>query len=82
MCAAAGYPVPAARTASITEAVTQKGSPLTSSMSRDLADGRPVEVESVLADLASRGAALGVPTPLLDLATMHLRVYNERLSRH
>ncbi len=80
--AAAGYPVPAARTASITGAVTQKGSPLTSSMSRDLADGRPAEVESVLADLASRGSALAVPTPLLDLATMHLRVYNERLSRH
>jgi 2-dehydropantoate 2-reductase len=80
--AAAGYPVAAARAASITQAVTQNGSPLTSSMSRDLADGRPVEVESVLADLASRGSALGVPTPLLDLATMHLRVHNERLSRH
>ena len=80
--AGAGYPVAAARAASITQAVTQNGSPLTSSMSRDLADGRPVEVESVLADLASRGSALGVPTPLLDLATMHLRVHNERLSRH
>jgi 2-dehydropantoate 2-reductase len=80
--AAAGYPVAAARIASITQTVTQSGSPLTSSMSRDLADGRPAEVESVLADLASRGSALAVPTPLLDLATMHLRVYNERLARH
>jgi 2-dehydropantoate 2-reductase len=80
--AAAGYPVASARIASITQAVTQSGSSLTSSMSRDLADGRPVEVESVLADLASRGAALAVPTPLLDLATMHLRVHNERLSQH
>ncbi len=80
--AAAGYPLAAPRAASITQAVTQNGSPLTSSMSRDLADGRPVEVESVLADLASRGSAFGVPTPLLDLATMHLRVHNESLSRH
>ncbi len=79
--AAAGYPVAAARIASITQTVTQGGSPVTSSMSRDLADGL-AEVESVLADLASRGSALAVPTPLLDLATMHLRVYNERLARH
>jgi hypothetical protein len=35
----------------------------------------------VLADLAERGAALGVPTPLLDLATMHLRVYAASLTR-
>jgi 2-dehydropantoate 2-reductase len=77
--AAAGYPVPVPATAATTQAITQDGSPLTSSMSRDLADGRPVEVEPVLADLASRGSALGVPTPLLDLATMHLRVYNRKL---
>jgi 2-dehydropantoate 2-reductase len=77
--AAAGYPVPAAKTAATTQAITQDGSPLTSSMSRDLADGRPTEVEPVLADLASRGAALGQPTPLLDLATMHLRVHNVKL---
>jgi 2-dehydropantoate 2-reductase len=80
--AAAGYPVPAASTAATTEAITQDGSTLTSSMSRDLAEGRPVEVEPILADLASRGAALAEPTPLLDLATMHLRVYNAKLSRH
>jgi 2-dehydropantoate 2-reductase len=80
--AAAGYPVPAASTAATTQAITQDGSPLTSSMSRDLAEGRPVEVEPVLADLASRGAALAEPTPLLDLATMHLRVHNAKLSRH
>jgi 2-dehydropantoate 2-reductase len=82
VAAAAGYPVPDAATAANTKAITADGSPLTSSMSRDLADGRPTEVEPVLADLASRGAALGVPVPLLDLATMHLRVYNSRLAGH
>jgi 2-dehydropantoate 2-reductase len=80
--AAAGYPVPGPKTAATAQAITREGSPLTSSMSRDLADGRPVEVEPVLADLASRGSAFGVPTPLLDLATMHLRVYNHRLGGH
>jgi 2-dehydropantoate 2-reductase len=80
--AAAGYPVPAAKAAATTQAITEDGSLLTSSMSRDLADGRPVEVEAVLADLAGRGAGLAEPTPLLDLATMQLRVHNARLSRH
>ena len=33
--AAAGYPVPGPKTAATTRAITQDGSPLTSSMSRD-----------------------------------------------
>jgi 2-dehydropantoate 2-reductase len=48
-------------------------------MSRDLAEGRPAEVEQVLADLARRGAGHGIKTPLFDLATMQLRVYNNGL---
>jgi 2-dehydropantoate 2-reductase len=77
--AAAGYPVPEAVTASTTRSITQDGSPLTSSMSRDVAAGRPAEAEVILADLARRGTHLGITTPLLDLATMQLRVYNNRL---
>jgi 2-dehydropantoate 2-reductase len=44
-----------------------------------VAEGRPAEVEEVLADLARRGADHGIKTPLLDLATMQLRVYNNSL---
>jgi len=77
--AAAGYPVPQAAIADTTRTITQAGSPATSSLSRDVAEGRPAEAEAVLGDLAGRGAELGVPTPLLDLATMQLRVYNNRL---
>jgi len=33
----------------------------------------------VLADLARRGAHHGIKTPLFDLATMQLRVYNNSL---
>ena len=44
-----------------------------------MAEGRPAEVEQVLADLARRGAGHGVKTPLFDLATMQLRVYNNSL---
>jgi 2-dehydropantoate 2-reductase len=77
--AAADYPVPASAMASTTQTITQAGSTATSSMSRDVADGRPAEVEQILADLTRRGANHGIKTPLLDLATMQLRVYNNSL---
>jgi 2-dehydropantoate 2-reductase len=77
--AAAGYPMPADAIASTTQTITRAGSPVDSSMSRDVAEGRPAEVEQVLADLARRGADHGIKTPLLDLATMQLRVYNNSL---
>ncbi|HTA02183.1 MAG TPA: ketopantoate reductase C-terminal domain-containing protein, partial [Streptosporangiaceae bacterium] len=77
--AAAGYPIPQAVTANTTRSITQDGSNLTSSMSRDVAAGRPAEAETILADLARRGTQLGITTPLLDLAAMQLRVYNNRL---
>ena len=48
-------------------------------MSRDLAAGQPTEVGPIVADLTRRGAEPGTKTPLLDLATIHLRVYNNRL---
>jgi 2-dehydropantoate 2-reductase len=75
VCAAAGYPVPDAAHAATVQLVTADGSPLASSMFRDLSAGHPVEVEPILGDLVGRGAALGVATPVLDLATMQLRVY-------
>jgi len=45
-----------------------------------VAAGRPAEAEAILADLARRGAQLGTTTPLFDLATMQLRVYNNQLA--
>lgn len=80
VAAAAGYPVPGDRLAGIRQTVTQAGSPTTSSLSRDVSEGHPAEVEAVLGDLARRGAELGVPTPVLDLATMNLRIYNNKLA--
>jgi 2-dehydropantoate 2-reductase len=77
--AAAGYPVPADAIDSTTRMITQAGSAADSSLSRDVAERRPAEVEEVLADLARRGADHGIKTPLLDLATMQLRVYNNSL---
>lgn len=79
VAAAAGYPIPADVIESTTRLITQPGSPVNSSLSRDVAEGRPAEVEQVLADLVRRGAGHGVKTPLFDLATMQLRVYNNSL---
>jgi 2-dehydropantoate 2-reductase len=81
VAAAAGYPIPADVIDSTTRTITEPGSSVTSSLSRGVAEGRPAEVEQVLADLARRGAEHGVKTPLFDLATMQLRVYNNTLSK-
>ncbi|NXY94945.1 2-dehydropantoate 2-reductase [Streptomyces sp. BR123] len=76
--AAAGYPVPDAELDFTTRTVTTAGSRLTPSMYRDVLAGRPTEVEHVLGDLVARARALAVRTPLLDLATLQLRVHQHR----
>ena len=55
------------------------GSPMTSSLYRDLQAGRGTEVEQILGDLISRARALGVATPVHDLATLALRVHQLRI---
>jgi 2-dehydropantoate 2-reductase len=79
--AAAGYPVPDADEDRTGAMLTEAGSPLASSMYRDLRQNRPVEVDTILADLAARGRAHGVSTPLLDAAVTALRIHNDRLTR-
>jgi 2-dehydropantoate 2-reductase len=81
VAAAAGYPVPDADEDRTGAMLTEAGSPLASSMYRDLRQNRPVEVDTILADLAARGRAHGVSTPLLDAAVTALRIHNDRLTR-
>ncbi len=81
VAAAAGHAIPPDVIASVRQTITQAGSSVNSSLSRDVAEGRRAEVEEVLADLARRGADNGIKTPLFDLATMQLRVYNNSLNR-
>ena len=80
VCAAAGHPLPEADAATTTAMVTEAGSPLTSSAYRDLVGGYPVEVEHIFGDLVARARKLGVDTPVLDLATLNLRVSQVRLA--
>ncbi len=79
--AAAGHPVPAQTMANIVAFMTRSGSTDTASIYRDLAAGRPTEAEQILGDLTARARALDGPKPLLDLATLSLRVHENRLKR-
>lgn len=67
--------------ATITKQLTQKGSPMASSMYRDLVAGLPVEADQILGDLEARGKKHGIDTPLVSAAYTHLRVYADRLAR-
>ncbi|HEX3791681.1 MAG TPA: 2-dehydropantoate 2-reductase [Pseudonocardiaceae bacterium] len=77
---AAGHPVPAAALNFIVDRVTEAGSATTSSMYRDVVAGVPAEVEQVFGDLIARARDLSVATPLLDLATLNLRVHQHRVT--
>ncbi|MGW6564095.1 ketopantoate reductase family protein [Streptomyces sp. NPDC054975] len=78
--AAAGHPVPEPERAATLGIVTASGSSMVPSLYRDLVAGRPTEVEHLFGDLVARARALSVPTPLLDLATLHLRVHQARVT--
>ncbi len=77
--AAAGHPVSSAALAAAEQILTAPGSPLTSSLSRDLMAGHHTEVEPVLGDLVANADATATPTPLLALAALALRIHNRRL---
>ncbi|MFF3210708.1 2-dehydropantoate 2-reductase [Streptomyces sp. NPDC002886] len=78
--AAAGYPVPEPELAFTARTLAVPDSSLTPSLYRDVLAGHPTEVEHVLGDLSARARGLAVPTPLLDLAALQLRVHQKRVT--
>lgn len=80
VAAGAGFPVPDDELAAARAMVTQAGSTFASSMYRDAAAGKPTEAEHILGDLLSRARASAVPTPLLELATLQLRVHERHIA--
>ncbi|MBR0700727.1 2-dehydropantoate 2-reductase [Bradyrhizobium sp. 62B] len=54
---------------------TTLDSPLKASMLRDIERGSVTESEHILGDMANRARALGIETPLLDLARAHVSAY-------
>lgn len=72
---ACGYPLSETFLAEKSPQLTAPGSPLTSSMYRDLKEQAPVEVDSILGDLIERGRKHGVSAPLLQAAFVRLTIY-------
>jgi 2-dehydropantoate 2-reductase len=72
---ACSYPLSEAFLAEKSPQLTAPGSPLTSSMYRDLKEQAPVEVDSILGDLIERGWKHGVSAPLLQAAFVRLTIY-------
>jgi 2-dehydropantoate 2-reductase len=58
--------------------LTAAGSPLTSSMYRDLMAGDRVEADQILGDLRARARCAGVSTPLISAAFIQLDVHRRR----
>ena len=54
---------------------TTANSPLKASMLRDIERGSTTEAEHILGDMANRARALGIETPVLDLARAHVAAY-------
>jgi 2-dehydropantoate 2-reductase len=75
VAAAAGYPLPEAAHQRLRGSVADPTSPAATSMFRDLSSGYPTEAEHLLGDLLDRARQLDVPTPLLELGTISMRVY-------
>jgi 2-dehydropantoate 2-reductase len=71
--AAAGHPVSPPTHQRAIAVLTEPGSAFTSSLYRDLVAGLPNEAEQILGDMTDRARALGVPTPLLDVAVVQTR---------
>lgn len=73
---AAGYPPSDAFVKGLKDYLdTAQGSPLKPSLLRDIERGAPTEGDHIVGDLTARARALGVATPILDIARVHLAVY-------
>ena len=78
VAAAAGEPVPDAAAEQARATLTQRGSPLTASMLRDLQAGQAIEGEHVVGDMLRRARDAGIDAPLLATAWVHLQAYSSR----
>jgi len=78
VAAAAGHALSPAGLERIRTLLTTPGSPLTSSMYRDLLGNRPIEADAIVGDLVERARQLGVATPLVAAAYANLKIYERR----
>ncbi|MDQ2801653.1 MAG: 2-dehydropantoate 2-reductase [Pseudomonadota bacterium] len=77
--AASGYPPRDEFLARTRTALTTPGSPLASSMYRDLQRGNEVEADHIVGDLLARSRSFGLAAPILAAAFVNLSVYRSGL---
>ena len=83
VAAASGYPARPRQREQCRAMLTDRASPFSASMLRDLQAGLRTEGEQILGDMLHRARTLGVPAPLLRIAACHLQVHERRLAlRH
>jgi 2-dehydropantoate 2-reductase len=78
---AEGHPPRPAFLAEARKSLTDPASTGTSSMYRDLLQGRPIEAEQIVGDMLARGARHKLATPLLAVAYAHLGVYQRQIAK-
>ncbi len=78
---AESHPPRPAFLAELRKSLTDPASTGTSSMYRDLQQGRPIEAEQIVGDMLARGARHGLKTPLLAAAYANLAVYQQQIAR-
>ena len=69
------------RLAGYRKLLTETGSTLAASMLRDIERGGPTEGDHVVGDMIRRGEERRLAVPLLNLAHLHLRAYDQRRRR-
>jgi 2-dehydropantoate 2-reductase len=74
---ACGYPMSETFLAEKGPQLTAVGSPLTSSMYRDLTEQARVEVDTILGDLIERGRKHSVSAPIVQAALVSLTIYQQ-----
>ncbi len=79
---ASGYPPSEGFFTDIRGRLTAAGSPMASSMYRDMQQGNAVEADHILGDLIARARGFDLDTPLLAAAYIQLNVYQRGLTVH
>jgi len=78
VAAASGHTVRAEADAAALKVLTDRESPMTASMFRDLSQGGAVEADHIVGDMVHRARTLGLDAPCLRMAYAHLQVYQAR----
>ena len=76
---ASGYPPRSVALSIVRPTLTDPASNISASMLRDIQRGGRIEADHIIGDLIRRGHERAIPTPLLDIACMHLEAYQNRL---